>query len=108
MKAPKIHSTLDDSEAIKILKLTMPSWIEEMPMLASVPRTDGKASIVTAEAYNENVRSGIIAFYYGHNCNPNDRGWMLSFVYGVGEDLFRKYCSELKAKALNQSNKVSS
>lgn len=76
-------------------------------MLASIPRSDGTSTIVSAKAYNPGIQSGIIAFYFGHNCPPNDRGWALVVADGVSESSFERLFVELKASMLNACAKPS-
>lgn len=85
-KAIVLH-TQDNASAIHLLRSFKPEWIDEMPVTASM-RSKGKGNIAQCGHYDEHIRRGMLAFYFGAGCKADDSGWEVLSVSGASEDEF--------------------
>ncbi len=69
-KAIVLH-TQDNASAIHLIRSFKPEWIDEMPVIASM-RSKGKCSIAQCGHYDEQIRRGMLAFYFGAGCKKDD------------------------------------
>lgn len=93
-----VHKITDNQQAEDWLRHRLPKWCEEMPV-AAAHRNGEMATVVHCVAYSHREKSGVIAFFFGHGCDPQDRGWSLLIAEGVDHDQFLKAAEESIAEA---------
>ena len=94
----------DNQQAEVWLRRRLPKWCEEMPVAAS-HRNGEMSTIVNRVAYSLPNRSGVIAFFFGHGCDPQDRGWSLIIIEGLECDQFLKVAEESIAEVKSNITK---
>jgi len=49
-------------------------------MLASFPTDGGQSCVIHRTAYSPILKKGVVVFYFGYGCDPEDNGWTLAFI----------------------------
>ena len=104
MLAPQYSLITDNAKCVEILREISPQLLDEMPVCASSPTSNGGSRVVYRTLYSPMKKHGCFVAYFGWGCDQSDNGWAIAMFDAETRD--KLHCIA-KSIAESLSQKIS-